>query len=85
MSEREPSLRLERDLVVLDTETTGADITVDRIVQLALVRMHPDGSRAEFESLVNPGMPIPIESQRVHGITNDMVEFAPRSSGSLPS
>ncbi len=70
-------LRLQRDLVCLDTETTGADPSVDRVVQIALVRLHPNGAAEEFESLVNPGMPIPEEAVAVHGITNDMVEFAP--------
>ena len=70
-------LQLDRDLVFLDTETTGADVTLDRVVQIALVRLRTDGSRAEFESLVNPGVPIPRESQRVHGISDTMVEFAP--------
>lgn len=71
------SLRLERDLVIFDTETTGADISLDRIVQIALIRLHPDGSSDEYETLVNPGMPIPVEAQRVHGITDAMVEFQP--------
>jgi DNA polymerase-3 subunit epsilon len=71
------ALQLERDLVVLDTETTGADVTLDRVVQIALVRLQSDGFRREFESLVNPGVPIPVEAQRVHGITDSMVEFAP--------
>ncbi len=70
-------LRLDRDLVFLDAETTGADCSLDRVVQLALVRLHPDGATEEFESLVNPGAPIPIEAQQIHGITDDMVEFAP--------
>jgi DNA polymerase III subunit epsilon len=71
------SFRLERELVVLDTETTGADANFDRVVQIALVRLRPDGSSVELESLVNPGLPIPVEAQRVHGITDAMVEFAP--------
>jgi DNA polymerase-3 subunit epsilon len=70
-------LQLDRDLVVLDTETTGADISVDRVIQLALIRLRPDGSRKEYETLVHPGMPIPIEAQRVHGISDAAVEFAP--------
>ena len=70
-------LRLERDLVFLDTATTGADISMDRIVQLALVRLRPDGSREEYETLVNPEMEIPLEAERIHGITNEMVAFAP--------
>jgi DNA polymerase III subunit epsilon len=71
------SFSLARDLVFLDLETTGPDPSVDRIVQLALIRLRPDGTTEEFESLVNPGVPIPLEAQRVHGITDAMVEFSP--------
>jgi DNA polymerase III subunit epsilon len=69
--------RLERDIVFLDLETTGPDPSVDQIVQIALVRLRPDGTAEEFESLVHPGIPIPLEAQRIHGITDAMVEFAP--------
>ncbi len=72
-----PPLILDRPLVALDTETTGADTTVDRVVQLALVRLDPDGSREEFETLVNPGEPIPAEATAIHGITDEAVKFAP--------
>ena len=71
------SLHLERPLVVLDTETTGADPIQDHIVQLAWIRLMPDGATTEFETLVNPEMPIPAEARAVHGISNEDVEFAP--------
>lgn len=74
---RQTPLALDRPLVALDTETTGADTVVDRIVQLALVRLEPDGTREEFETLVNPGEPIPAEATAIHGITDQDVEFAP--------
>src|SRR5512140_2202856 len=77
-------LRLERDLVFLDTETTGADVTLDRIVQIAMVRLKTDGSRQEYETLVNPGIRIPCEAQRIHGIDDGMVEFAPPFRRLLP-
>ncbi len=70
-------LALDRPLVALDTETTGADTTVDRVVQLALVRLSPDGARDEFETLVNPEEPIPAEATAIHGITDEAVRFAP--------
>jgi DNA polymerase-3 subunit epsilon len=63
-------LNLKRNLVFLDLETTGLNVIRDRIVQIALIRIHADGSPdAEFTSLVNPGIPISEESMRVHGIT----------------
>jgi len=71
------SLRLDRPLVFLDTETTGTDLACDRIVQIALVKLHPDGRRETFESLVNPEIPIPSEAQAVHGISDADVALAP--------
>ena len=71
------ALRLARPLVFLDTETTGADPGVDRVVQLALIKLHPDGRIEEYERLVNPGVPIPADATAIHGIEDSMVEFAP--------
>lgn len=71
-------LELERPLAVLDLETTGTRIGQDRIVQVALVRLMPDGGREEWQSLVDPGMPIPPDASAVHGITDADVQGAPR-------
>lgn len=71
-------LKLERDLVFLDLEATGVDVARDRIVQIALARMTPDGVRTTLESLVNPEVRIPKESTDIHHITDEMVLNAPR-------
>ncbi len=71
------SLALQRPLAVFDLETTGTRIGHDRIVQVAVVRLLPDGSRQPWQSLVNPGMPIPPEASAVHGITDADVADAP--------
>ncbi len=66
--------------VTLDTETTGFDVEEggdDMPVQLAATRVRPDGSEDSFNTLVNPGKPIPPESTAVHGITDEMVAGAP--------
>lgn len=70
-------LQMTRPLVFFDLETTGLDIQNDRIIQFAFIRINPDKSREEWQELVNPGMPIPIEASRVHKITDDMVKDKP--------
>lgn len=71
-------LRLQRPLAFFDLETTGVRIGRDRIVQVGVVRLLPDGSRESWQSLVNPEMPIPPEATAVHGIADLDVAFAPR-------
>jgi DNA polymerase-3 subunit epsilon len=73
------SLR-ELDFVVLDTETTGLDPAVDRIVQLAGVRISAGHVQVDtmFESLVDPERSIPPLASEVHGITDPMVRGCPR-------
>jgi DNA polymerase-3 subunit epsilon len=70
-------IRLDRPLVCFDLETTGPDVARDRIVQIALVRVDPDGARSVLESLVDPGMPIPPDATRVHGISDADVAGKP--------
>ncbi len=63
-------IKLDRNLVFLDVETTGLNVIRDRIVQIALIRLHKNGNAPETLSLlVNPGIPISEESIAIHGIT----------------
>lgn len=71
------NLRLDRPLAVFDLETTGVDVAQDRIVQIAVVRIEPDGARTTFESLVNPQRPIPPAATAVHGISDADVRDQP--------
>ena len=64
-------------LVVFDLETTGPDRLTDRIVEVAAVKVAPDGEVAVFETRVNPGVKIPREATAVHGITDADVADAP--------
>ena len=52
-------LQLKRPIVFFDLETTGLDVVKDRIVEIALLKVHPDGTEETLHTLVNPGMPIP--------------------------
>jgi len=70
-------LRLERPLTAFDLETTGTDVSRDRIVEFAAVRVEPSGTRESFRSLVNPGRPIPPGATAVHGIRDEDVAGAP--------
>lgn len=69
--------RLERPVVFLDIESTGVDVVLDRIIDLAVVVLHPDGNRKSFSIRFNPGMPIPPESTAIHGITDEDVKDCP--------
>ncbi len=66
-------LRLQRPLVFMDLETTGLDPTADRIVEIGLVRLDVDGSRRSLVERVDPGIDIPEQASKVHGITTDEV------------
>ena len=70
-------LTLHKSLCVFDLETTGVQITKDRIVQIAIIKIHPDGSELEYNQIVNPEMEIPQEICEIHGITNEMAKKAP--------
>ncbi len=58
---------------VFDIETTGMSPTLDRIVEIAAIRVDLDGTESRFQSLVNPQCTISEQVIRVHGITNEMV------------
>jgi DNA polymerase III subunit epsilon len=70
-------LHLKNPLIVLDLETTGINIASDRIVEIALLKIHLDGSEEEKVIRINPEMPIPERATQIHGITNDDVREAP--------
>ncbi|HRY31893.1 MAG TPA: 3'-5' exonuclease [Bacteroidales bacterium] len=70
-------LSLSKPLVIFDIETTGTNIVTDRIVEISLVKLQPDHSRQLFTSRINPGIPIPAEVTRIHGITDEDVKDKP--------
>lgn len=70
-------MKLNRALVVFDLETTGIWIEKDRIIEIALIKMHPDGNREQYTTRVNPEMPIPPKATEITGITQEDVKNAP--------
>ncbi|MGL4347500.1 MAG: exonuclease domain-containing protein [Chitinophagaceae bacterium] len=71
------NINIKRPLLVLDIESTGVNIATDRIIEIALVKIFPDGKKQVKRKLINPQVPIPAESTAIHGITNEMVKDAP--------
>ncbi len=64
------NLIIDRNLIFFDIESTGLNVLRDRIIQLAMIRFHKDGSPpGERSYLINPGIPISDEAMAVHGIT----------------
>ena len=70
-------LQLTKPLAFIDLETTGVNLAIDRIIEIAIVKVLPDGKRSVKRKLINPEMPIPKLSSDLHGITNEMVKDAP--------
>ncbi len=65
------------DFAFIDVETTGAKPLQDRVTEVAIIRFRTDGGVERWQSLINPGVPIPAEIQALTGITNAMVRDAP--------
>ncbi len=70
-------LNLKRPIVFFDLETTGVDTSKDRIVEISMIKVMPDGSKDVKTRRVNPEMPIPAEATAVHGITDEDVKDEP--------
>lgn len=70
-------LNLTRPLVVFDLETTGTAARRDRIIELAAIKVMPDGSEIAKCWLLNPTVRIPPETSAIHGITDDIVKDCP--------
>lgn len=70
-------LKLHRPICFFDLETTGIDVAKDRIVEIAILKVYPNGNKESRTWLVNPGMPIPEQSSKIHGITDEKVANEP--------
>jgi len=72
------NLKLKNPLAFFDLETTGINIANDRIVEISILKVLPDGSEEIRTQKINPGKPIPLESSLIHGIYDKDVKDAPR-------
>ena len=70
-------LKLKRPIVFFDLETTGVDTANDRIVEISMIKVMPDGEEITRTRRLNPEMPIPAEATAVHGITDEDVKDQP--------
>lgn len=70
-------LQLTKPLAFIDIEATGSNAATDRIVEIAIIKHLPDGSRTIKRKLLNPQIPIPQVVCEIHGITDEMVKDAP--------
>ncbi|MCG8475982.1 MAG: 3'-5' exonuclease [Cytophagales bacterium] len=70
-------LHLKKPVVFFDLETTGTNISTDRIVEYAFVKINPDQTLEKRVSRINPQIPIPLESSLIHGIYREDVADAP--------
>ncbi|MDG1933568.1 MAG: 3'-5' exonuclease [Flavobacteriales bacterium] len=73
-------LQLKKPIVFFDLETTGIKVAVDRIVEISILKIFPNGNKESKTWLVNPTVPIPEETTLIHGITNEKVVNEPTFS-----
>ncbi|MBN8703548.1 MAG: 3'-5' exonuclease [Bacteroidetes bacterium] len=78
------NLKLNKPLAFIDLETTGVSVGKDRIVEISILKLHPNGEKEIKTQRINPEMPIPIVTSKIHGIYDKDVaseptfkEFAP--------
>ncbi len=70
-------LKLNRPICFFDLETTGIEVSKDRIVEISIFKVFPNGTTESKTWLVNPTIPIPSQTTAVHGITDEKVANEP--------
>lgn len=70
-------LKLVKPLAFIDLETTGLDIVSDRIVEIAILKLLPDGGRETYVQRVNPGIPVPPRVTAIHGLSDEDLKDMP--------
>jgi DNA polymerase-3 subunit epsilon len=70
-------LNLRNPVIIFDLETTGLNLVSDRIVEISVIKVYPDGSEEIKTRRINPCIPIPAEATAIHKITNEDVKDCP--------
>jgi DNA polymerase III subunit epsilon len=70
-------MNITKPIIFFDLETTGLNLSTDKAVSIATLKIDLDGKTEEKKILINPEMPIPKEASDIHGITDEMVADAP--------
>jgi len=70
-------LNLKRPIAFIDLETTGINVSTDRIVELSVLKISPNGKEEWMSTRVNPGIPIPAKTTAIHGIRDEDVTNSP--------
>ncbi|MCF8716210.1 3'-5' exonuclease [Joostella atrarenae] len=70
-------LNLSKPICFFDLETTGIDVAKDRVVEISILKVYPNGNKESRTWLVNPEMPIPPSSSAIHGVTDEKVANEP--------
>jgi len=70
-------LKLRRPLAFIDLETTGINVSADRIVEISVLKLNPNGNEEWLTTRINPEIPIPPKSSAIHGITDKDVADSP--------
>lgn len=70
-------LNLKNPIIFFDLETTGVDVSKDRIVEICYIKVWPNGNEVSRTMRINPGMHIPEQSSAVHGIKDEDVKDCP--------
>ena len=78
------NLVLHKPLAFFDLETTGVNVGADRIVEISILKVMPDGSKHTFTRRINPGIPIPPQVTAIHGISNQDVKDCPLFAALAP-
>ncbi len=70
-------LKIDKPIIFFDLETTGLQIASDRIVEISILKIFPNGNKESKTWLVNPSIPIPKETTKIHGISDEKIANEP--------